>query len=57
MPKRADRLSAPEILNIFEILRKEYPDAKIALSYRNPLELLVATILSAQCTDKKVNEV
>jgi len=57
LPKRADRLSAPEILNIFEILRKEYPDAKIALSYRNPLELLVATILSAQCTDEQVNKV
>lgn len=57
LPKRADRLSAPEILNIFEILRKEYPDAKIALSYRNPLELLVATILSAQCTDERVNKV
>jgi len=57
LPKRADRLSAPEILNIFEILCKEYPDAKIALSYRNPLELLVATILSAQCTDERVNKV
>jgi endonuclease-3 len=57
LPKRADRLSAPEILHIFEILRKEYPDAKIALSYRNPLELLVATILSAQCTDERVNKV
>ena len=57
LPKRVDRLSAPEILNIFEILRKEYPDAKIALSYRNPLELLVATILSAQCTDEQVNKV
>ena len=34
-----------------------YPDAKIALRYRTPFQLLVATILSAQCTDKKVNEV
>lgn len=57
LPKRVDRLSAPELLHIFEILRKEYPDAKIALSYRNPLELLVATILSAQCTDEQVNKV
>lgn len=57
LPKRADRLSAPEILHVFEMLRKEYPDAKIALSYRNPLELLVATILSAQCTDERVNKV
>lgn len=34
-----------------------YPRARIALDFTNPLELLVATILSAQCTDKKVNEV
>lgn len=40
-----------------ELLEKEHPDAKIALRFANPLELLVATILSAQCTDKKVNEV
>lgn len=36
-------------------LRKEYPDPKIALNYSNPLELLVAVILSAQCTDERVN--
>jgi endonuclease-3 len=39
------------------LLKKEYPDVKIALEYINPLQLLIATILSAQCTDKKVNEV
>ena len=38
-------------------LAAAYPDARCALDYRNPFELLVATILSAQCTDKKVNEV
>lgn len=38
-------------------LRAEYPEAKIVLSYGNEWELLVAVILSAQCTDKKVNEV
>lgn len=38
-------------------LRKAYPDATIALQFSNPLELLVATILSAQCTDVRVNEV
>jgi len=38
-------------------LKKAYPDAKIALDFRNPLELLVATILSAQCTDERVNVV
>lgn len=42
---------------IFELLAKEYPDAQTALNHSNPLELLVATILSAQCTDKKVNMV
>ena len=38
-------------------LKKEYPDVKIALKYSSPLELLVATILSAQCTDARVNVV
>ncbi len=38
-------------------LRKEYPNAHCALKYRTPFQLLVAVILSAQCTDKKVNEV
>lgn len=42
---------------ITELLLKEYPNPKIALNFRTPLELLVATILSAQCTDKRVNEV
>lgn len=40
---------------IFKILKNLYPRAKIALEFRNPLEILVATILSAQCTDKRVN--
>ncbi len=44
-------------LNIIELLEREYPDAKTALKYMNPLEILVATILSAQCTDKRVNVV
>jgi len=43
------------ILKIIELLEKEHQDAKIALNYTNPLELLVATILSAQCTDRRVN--
>jgi endonuclease-3 len=38
-------------------LKRAYPDAKIALRFRNPLELLAATILSAQCTDERVNAV
>jgi endonuclease-3 len=43
------------ITRIIELLEKEFPDAKIALHYTNPLELLIATILSAQCTDERVN--
>jgi endonuclease-3 len=42
---------------ILALLKNEYPEIKIALHYSNPLELLVATILSAQCTDKQVNTV
>jgi endonuclease-3 len=45
---------APEVIRI---LGETYPHASIALRFSNPLELLVATILSAQCTDAKVNEV
>ena len=42
---------------ILEILKIKYPHAKIVLNFKNEWELLVAVILSAQCTDKKVNEV
>jgi endonuclease-3 len=42
---------------IFEILSPLYPADKTALHYRSPFQLLIATILSAQCTDKKVNQV
>lgn len=42
---------------ITDLLLKKYPEPKIALNFSNPLELLIATILSAQCTDKRVNEV
>ncbi len=38
-------------------LERTYPDARIALTFSNPLELLVATILAAQCTDERVNQV
>lgn len=44
-------------LKIILILKEVYPEAKTALNFSNPFELLVATILSAQCTDKRVNEV
>jgi endonuclease-3 len=45
------------VAKIIALLEKEHPDAKIALNYSSPQELLVATILSAQCTDERVNMV
>lgn len=42
---------------VHELLEKHYPEAKTALNYNNALEILVATILSAQCTDVRVNKV
>ena len=50
----ARRVRASEIVKLLE---QAYPDAACALKHRNPFELLVATILSAQCTDKMVNQV
>jgi endonuclease-3 len=45
------------VRRILRRLKAEYPDAHCELDYRNPYELLVATILSAQCTDARVNQV
>ncbi len=42
---------------INQLLAEEYPDARCELDHRTPLELLVATVLSAQCTDARVNQV
>ena len=42
---------------IIRLLKKEYPDSKCSLNYKTPFQLLVATILSAQCTDERVNKV
>ena len=42
---------------IFEILSSMHPNAKCELDYTTPFELLVAVVLSAQCTDKRVNKV
>ncbi len=44
-------------LKVNELLEKEYSDAEIALEYTNPLELLIATILSAQATDEQINAI
>ncbi len=57
---RRRRPTAPDpvrVAAILEQLRELYPDARCALDFRSPLELLVATILSAQCTDERVNKV
>jgi endonuclease-3 len=42
---------------IIKLLKRAHPDAKCALNHSNPFELLIATILSAQCTDERVNKV
>jgi endonuclease-3 len=64
MPRRAQSSStrktgstAPDAREVTKLLLKRYPDPKIALHFSNPLELLIAVILSAQCTDARVNEV
>ena len=44
-----------KVAKVIELLEKQYPNAKTALNYSNPLEILVATMLSAQTTDKRVN--
>ena len=54
MKKRPLRAHAVEV---FSRLRRAYPDARTELDYETPLQLLIATILSAQCTDKRVNMV
>ena len=55
-PKNAAERAA-RLRKIFGLLDNMYPDVKVPLLHRNAWELLVATILSAQCTDKVVNEV
>src|SRR5947208_2146359 len=42
---------------VVRALAQQYPDAKCSLEHRSPLQLLIATILSAQCTDDRVNKV
>jgi endonuclease III len=53
--RKADRGS--HALEVFALLRKAHPDAHCELDHETPLQLLMATILSAQCTDKRVNMV
>jgi endonuclease-3 len=42
-------------VKVLNILQKEYPDARVTLDFQSPLQLLIATILAAQCTDERVN--
>ena len=57
MPKNNLLERKERLKKILSFLKKEYPDAKCHLDYNNPVELLVGSILSAQCTDMRVNEV
>ena len=60
VPRRrriAKNALGPYALEVFSRLKREYPDARTELDYETPLQLAVATILSAQCTDKRVNMV
>ncbi|SDK69340.1 endonuclease III [Natronincola ferrireducens] len=50
-------LNKKVITEVLNILKETYPDADTELNFNNPLELLISTILAAQCTDKRVNEV
>lgn len=50
-------MDAKKSSQIINLLKKTYPKARVALEFRDPLELLVSTILSAQCTDERVNKV
>jgi endonuclease-3 len=55
MPRETKAAASARLQRIIAGLKKAYPDAHCELDHTNPLELLVATILSAQCTDKRVN--
>lgn len=53
---RLKKKTQKEALEVFEVLKKEYPDPKTELFYEDPFQLLIAVILSAQCTDAQVNK-
>ena len=55
MPQESFEQKKKRLSGILSLLKKRYPSAHCALHFKNPLELLVATQLSAQCTDKRVN--
>ncbi len=50
-------MNKKQAIEIFELLKKQYPDAKCSLDFNTPFEMMVAVMLSAQCTDERVNKV
>ncbi len=57
MPRESRKARRERAAAVFELLEKEYPEARTALEHTGPFELAVATVLSAQCTDERVNRV
>lgn len=57
MPRETRKARRDRAARIYDLLEAEYPEAGTALAHSNPFELAVATILSAQCTDERVNQV
>ena len=57
MPVESIKRKRLRMIEILTILKLEYPDSKCSLNYNTPFQLLVATVLSAQCTDERVNKV
>ena len=55
MPRESTAAKTSRVKNIITTLDRTYPEAHCELKHAEPLELLIATILSAQCTDKRVN--
>ncbi len=55
MPRETTEVKATRACQIVSVLKQTYPDVRCELNFANPLELLIAVILSAQCTDKRVN--
>lgn len=55
MPRESQAARTERTAKVLAALKRTYPQAHCELNFRNPLELLIATILSAQCTDKQVN--
>ncbi|MGV8074785.1 MAG: endonuclease III [Syntrophobacteraceae bacterium] len=56
-PFLSSRISHEKALSVLHLLDEHYPDVQCSLDFKTPLQLLVATILSAQCTDERVNQV